>query len=104
MPDAPTRTAVPPARFLNRGRLLTLLVLLAFAGLLLWSTLASQHVECTVTVSFRGSNQTGTASAASERDATREAQTAACGPLASGMDDRIACDRTVPVSRSCRNL
>jgi hypothetical protein len=87
-----------------RGRLVTLVALLAFAALLLWSTLSSQHVECTVTVAFRGARQSGTASAASQPDALREAQTAACGPLTQGMNDRIACDRTPPLSRRCRNL
>lgn len=88
----------------KRGKLLTLLVVVTFAGLLLWSTIASQRVECTVTVDFGGARNTATASAASESDATREAQTAACGPIAQGMDQSIACGRTVPVSRQCRGL
>jgi hypothetical protein len=87
-----------------RGRLLSLLVLLAFAAFLLWSTLSSQRVECSVTVAFGGSQNSSSASAASEPDATREAQTAACGPLTSGMNERIACGRTPPVSRHCRSL
>jgi hypothetical protein len=88
----------------NRGKLLTLLAVLAFAGFLLWSTLSSQSVECTVTVAFKNTQNSATASAASEADATREAQTAACGPLASGMNESIACGRIPPVSRQCRNL
>lgn len=88
----------------NRGRLLTLLVLLAFGAFLLWSTLSSQRVECTVTVAFNNAGNTATASAASEADAIREAQTAACGPLAQGMDQSIACGRIPPVSRQCRSL
>jgi hypothetical protein len=88
----------------NRGRLVTLVVVLAFAALLLWSTLSSQHAECTVTVAYGGNQGTGTASAASEADAIREAQTAACGPLAQGMNDRIACSRIPPISQRCRTL
>jgi hypothetical protein len=88
----------------NRGRLVMLVVVLAFAALLLWSTLSSQHAECTVTVAYRGSQGTGTASAASEADAIREAQTAACGPLTQGMNDRIACSRIPPISQRCRTL
>jgi hypothetical protein len=86
------------------GRILTLLVVLAFAAFLLWSTLSSQHVECTVTVEYGGTRGNGTASAASEDDAVREAQTAACGPLAEGMNERIACSRTPPIDRRCRTL
>jgi hypothetical protein len=87
-----------------RGKVLSLLVLLAFAAFLLWSTLSSQRVECAVTVEFRGRQSNGTASAASERDAAREAQTAACGPLANGMNESIACGRIPPVTRRCRTL
>lgn len=86
------------------GKLLTLLVMLVFAGFLLWSTLASQRVECTVTVAFANAQNTATASASSEADATREAQTTACGPLAQGMNESIACGRIPPISRQCRSL
>jgi hypothetical protein len=86
------------------GKFLTLLVVLAFAAFLLWSTLTSQHAECTVTVAYGGAQNTGTASAASEVDALREAQTAACGPITRGMNDRIACSRIPPASRRCRTL
>jgi hypothetical protein len=86
------------------GRLLTLLVVLLFGAFLLWSTLASQRVECTVAVAFAGGQGTGTASAASRDDAMREAQTAACGPLTQGMDERIACSRVPPVTTRCRDL
>ncbi len=88
----------------QRGKIFTLLVVLAFGGFLLWSTLASQRVECTVTVAFGNNRGSGSASAASEEDAMREAQTAACGPLTRGMNDRIACSRIPPVSRQCRRL
>ena len=86
------------------GKLLTLLAVLAFAGLLLYSTLSSQRVECTVTVVFGNAQNTATASGASEADASREAQTTACGPLAQGMNESIACGRIPPISRQCRTL
>jgi hypothetical protein len=86
------------------GKLLTLVAVLAFAGFLLWSTLSSQSVECSVTVVFAGAEGNGSASAASEEDARREAQVAACGPLTQSMDERIACSRIPPVTRQCRRL
>ena len=88
----------------SRGRLVTLLVVLLFGAFLLWSTLASQHVECSVVVAFAGAQGNGTASASSREDALREAQTAACGPLTGGMNDRIACSRVPPVSSRCHAL
>ena len=86
------------------GKLWTVLAILVFAGLLLYSTLSSQRVECTVTVAFQNGQNTATASGASEADASREAQTTACGPLARGMNESIACGRIPPMSRECRNL
>jgi hypothetical protein len=88
----------------NRGKLFTLMTLLAFAAMLLWSTLSSQRVECTVAVAYAGTEGEGSASAASEVDAAREAQTAACGPLTKSMDERIACNRIPPARRQCRSL
>ncbi|HKP48735.1 MAG TPA: hypothetical protein VJU17_01885 [Gemmatimonadales bacterium] len=88
----------------KRGRMVTLLLVVLFGAFLLWSTLASQHVECTVVVAFAKDQGSGTASAASRDDAIREAQTVACGPLTQGMNDRIACSRVPPVSTRCRTL
>ena len=87
-----------------RARTITLLVVVAFAAFLLWSTLSSQRVECAVAVEFQGAPGSGTASGASEEDAVREAQTAACGPITGSMNDRIACSRLPPVTRRCRTL
>jgi len=83
---------------------LTLFVVLGFVAFLLWSTLSAQRVECMVTVEFDGRTGSGTASASSEQDAVREAQTAACGPITGSMDQRIACDRTPPATRRCHPL
>ena len=83
---------------------LMLFVVLGFVAFLLWSTLSAQRVECMVTVEFDGRTGSGTASASSEQDAVREAQTAACGPIANGMNESIACGRIPPVSKQCRNL
>ncbi|HEX3275596.1 MAG TPA: hypothetical protein VHR43_12120 [Gemmatimonadales bacterium] len=87
-----------------RSRLVTMLVVAAFVAFLLWSTLSSQRAECTVAIDYRGHASSATASGASEEDAVREAQTAACGPITASMNDRIACSRVVPVTRRCRTL
>ena len=87
-----------------RSRTVTILVVLAFFAFLLYSTLTSQRYECTVTVEFQGSQRTATASGATEDAAAQQAQTAACGPMARGMDESIACSRRQPVKRQCRTL
>ena len=87
-----------------RTRTVTLLAILGFVAFLLWSTLSSQHAECSLAVDFQGRRGSATASGSSEEDATREAQTAACGPLSGSMIERIACSKVPPVSRRCRTL
>jgi hypothetical protein len=72
------------------------LIVLAFVGYLLWSTLASQAAECRVCVVYKGRRNCATASAASTKEATRNAQTTACGVLAAGMNEGIACGNTQP--------
>lgn len=88
----------------QRSRLLTALVVFGFVAFLLWTTMASQRAECTVAVAYAGGRGEATASGASEADAVREAQTTACGPLARGMNESIACSNTPPLSRRCRPL
>jgi hypothetical protein len=88
----------------SRTKGLTFVILLGFVAFLLWSTLSSQHVECTIAVDFRGRSGGATASAASEANAVREAMTAACGPITGSMDETIACSNTPPISRRCRQL
>ena len=88
----------------SRSRTVTILAVLAFVAFLLYSTLSSQRYECTVSVEFKGGRQTATASAATEATAAEQAQTAACGPLARGMDESIGCARRPPASRACRTL
>ena len=80
---------------------LGLLIGVAFVGYLLWSTLAAQAAECRVCVAFQGRRNCATASAASPNDAARQSQTTACGTISQGMNDKIACDNTPPVSREC---
>jgi hypothetical protein len=88
----------------SRARTVTVLLLLGFVAFLLWSTLSAQRAECSVAVQFQGRSGTGSASAGSEEDAVREAQTAACGPITGSMNERIACAKERPVSRRCRSL
>jgi hypothetical protein len=88
----------------KRRTIAAVLAVVAFVGLLLYGTLSSQRTECAVVVDFGGGRDSAVASAATEPDAAREAQSTACGTLAHGMNDRIACGRVPPVTRRCRSL
>ena len=89
---------------MRRGTIVTLLALAAFAAILLYNTLASQRAECRVLVEYDGQRNGATASGATAEDAEREARTAACGPMAKGMNASIACANSPPVERECRTL
>jgi hypothetical protein len=73
----------------------------AVAGLLYWVTLAHAGMECEVCIQYRGRQQCATAAAADEHAATQAATMTACGVLAGGVTDGIACETTEPISRRC---
>lgn len=77
------------------------IVAAAFVAFLAYSSIGSQQTTCQVCVAFGGGNRCAKASGPDKKSATETAQTAACGPLARGMDQSIACGRLEPVSISC---
>jgi len=78
-----------------------LIVAALFVGYLAYSTVKSQRLECEVCVAFNGGQRCAKASGPTKRAATETAQTAACGPLARGMDQTIGCSRAEPIKTSC---
>jgi hypothetical protein len=73
----------------------------AFVAYLLYSTLRTQQITCEVCVTFKGTSRCATASGPTREAAAETGQTAACGPLASGMDESIACGRIRPTRVTC---
>ncbi len=76
--------------------------MLAAAALLFIMSTAGAKVQCRVCVEFHGRPNCATAAGATERAARDGAQTTACGPVASGMDQQIECGRTAPVTVQCQ--
>ena len=89
---------------MRRSTVVILLVFAVFAAFLLYNTLSSQRVECSVVVEFQGQRNSAVASGATAEAAEREARTAACGPMARGMNESIACSKSPPVQKQCRPL
>jgi hypothetical protein len=73
----------------------------AFVAFLAYSSLKVQQVTCEVCVDFKGGSRCAKASGPDEAAASETAQTAACGPLARGMDETIGCGRIRPTSVTC---
>ena len=73
----------------------------ATIGLLVYSMLQQAKVSCEVCVTFRGNTQCRTAIGPTRDEAIKAATSNACGYLASGMADSIACTNTPPRSVAC---
>lgn len=87
---------------MSRRKIVTILIVIGFFGLLLYNTLSAQKATCEVCVEYNGRRNCATASHESADEATHSAQATACGPLTNGMNDQIACGRRPPVSTQCR--
>ena len=86
---------------MKRSTVVTLLGIAALAGLAVYVTTSQAGNRCRVCVTYHGRGNCAAAAGASEQDAREGAQTTACGPLASGMDESIACGRVQPDSVQC---
>ncbi len=82
--------------------ILTFVIIVGFIVFLTWSTLSAQKVTCDVCVRFNGADNCASASHENEQEAAMSARTTACGPLARGMNDAIACQNRAVISQRCR--
>jgi hypothetical protein len=80
---------------------LTIIAAVVLAGILLYGTLKAQKASCDVCVSFKGATNCAKASAETQKEAAKSAQTTACGTLAHGMAESIECDNVPPESVNC---
>ncbi len=87
---------------MKRSTVITLLLGAGFVGLLLYSTLEAQQVECHACVIFNGTENCATASARDETEALRSVVNTACGTLSQGMDESIRCAGMPPQRPQCR--
>lgn len=91
----------PESQLMKPATRLTLFAAVALGAFLLYSTLAAQKSACNVCVSFKGSHNCAHATAETPKEATKSAQTTACGPIAKGMAESIECDNVVPEEVKC---
>jgi len=87
---------------MKRSTLYGLAAVFAVAVLFFFMTTARAKIECRVCMDFRGRTNCATAVGPTDQAAREGAQTTACGPIASGMDEQIACGRTAPAVAQCR--
>src|SRR5437588_8884507 len=79
---------------MRRTTLYSIAAVLAVAALFFFMTTARAKVQCRVCMEFRGRTNCASAVGPTEQAAREGAQSTACGPIASGMDEQIGCSRT----------
>jgi hypothetical protein len=87
---------------MKRSTLYSIAVVLAVAALFFFMTTARAKVECRVCMDYHGRSNCATALGPTEHAAREGAQSTACGPVASGMDQQIECGRLPPAVAECR--
>jgi hypothetical protein len=85
----------------KRSTLYAWAAVFAVAALFFVLTTARAKVQCRVCLEYHGRSNCATAIGATDQAAREGAQTTACGPIASGMDQQIECGRTPPAQVQC---
>jgi len=80
----------------KKAALIGIVFLLIVVGALYYSTLSLAQHRVEVCMEFNGQTSCRTASGATEEFALRTATNNACGTIASGVTDSIACDQSTP--------
>lgn len=88
---------------MKRSTVITLAVVALVAALFFYMSTARANQECTVCMEFQGRSNCAIAAGSTVAEATETAHNTACGPLASGMNETIACGNRAPVSVQCKN-
>jgi len=87
---------------MKRSRWITVAVVAAVIAVFFYMSTARANQECTVCVNFQGRSNCAAAAGSTVAEATQTAQNTACGPVANGMNETIACGNRAPVSVQCR--
>lgn len=82
--------------------LLVIAVVLAVGALFFYLSTAHATEQCEVCMQYNGRQNCAKAAGRTVDQATEGAHTTACGPLVSGMNETIACQRTPPIRVQCR--
>ena len=88
---------------MKRSTMITLAVLALIVALFFYMSTANATQECQVCMEFNSRSNCATAAGSTPAEATETAHRTACGPIASGMNETIACENRAPVSTQCRS-
>jgi len=85
-----------------RKTLVVIAVVLAVGAFFFYLSTAHASEQCEVCMQFNGRSNCAKAAGRTVDQATEGAHTTACGPLVSGMNETIACQRTPPARVQCK--
>jgi len=88
---------------MKRSTLITLAIVALVIALFFYMSTAHATEECRVCVEFNGGSNCATAAGRTVAEATETGRSTACGPLAHGMNETIACGNRAPVSVQCQS-
>jgi hypothetical protein len=84
---------------MNRNiSILVTLCVVGFFGYIAYLTVSGKSYRVKVCMAFQGRNACKTVKAKTEPDAVRGAVTNACGDIAAGVTEVVACENTAPAS------
>lgn len=86
---------------MKRSTLLTIAVVAAVIALFFYMSTARATQQCEVCMEYQGRSNCATALGRTVDEATETAHSTACGPIAHGMNETIACGNRAPVSVQC---
>jgi hypothetical protein len=87
---------------MKKSTIITMILAVGFIGLLLYSTLSAQQVECEACVTFKGQTNCASASGVDEAEALKTAVNTACGTISAGMAESIQCAGMPPERPLCK--
>lgn len=82
-------------------RALVIVGILVLVGFVIYGSMARVERVCELCVEFNGRTECRRGAGATDEEARDAALTAACGVMASGMDQAIRCRNTPPKTVSC---
>jgi hypothetical protein len=93
-----------PRKHFWRNTIFGLIVLAPVVGVVVYSSFHVSTYECEVCLSFDGRHVCRKVTGETKEEGLRSGMTNACGILAAGVTDTIACERTIPTKAECQRI
>jgi hypothetical protein len=86
---------------MKKSQMLTIVSMLALAGILTLLSLEISQIECEVCMDFKGRRNCATVAAPSRSEAIQGGRMTACGTISGGVRDSFGCNAAEPAAVTC---